>query len=742
MSYPKCSHMIAVMIFGAFAILSAQEKQVSTAEKLKTLSISASTKPSDGLTAKEKLETLFKKSSNNPAIKTNSVKPVKQVTLSSGSPFNGEHQKNVLPIASATAQTTITDQAGTRATENSAIALSENESTKNENILNGRNKATMILVMGVGIVAAIVLLIIYRRSTMKWFYNLRIGTKLMTSFSLVAVIAAIVGLFGFNGINKVKEAKDGIYMEHLLPISELGDIGQNVLTIRGHVLAASNAPTPAMKEKYTTQAESIAKDVDGLVEKFGKNKMTKEEQSSYNQLKENWGKYHPIVTQACEYIAHGKSDAALALIYGPGLQPVTDTRAALKALVLSSQQASEETNKASDEAIATTLTSMILILCVGVVIAIALGVFISKIISKPVNDVIANIDNADLNSQFNSDRQDEIGGLQRSFDKFVTSIKDTLLQVAEASSAVASASSQISSSTEEMAAGAQEQTSQAGEVASAVEEMTKTIVENSRNASSTADTAKQARMSAEEGGKIVEETVTGMKRIAEVVNKSAVTVKALGHSSDQIGEIIGVIDDIADQTNLLALNAAIEAARAGEQGRGFAVVADEVRKLAERTTKATKEIADMIKKIQSETIGAVSSMEEGTKEVDSGIKLADKAGSSLNEIVTTSQKVMDMVTQIAAASEEQSSASEQISKNVEAISSVTSESAQGTQQIARAAEDLNRLTENLQQLVGKFNLSTDGTQRTHSKQYKAPTIRAEHKSKIAVKENGSLVHQG
>jgi len=190
------------------------------------------------------------------------------------------------------------------------------------------------------------------------------------------------------------------------------------------------------------------------------------------------------------------------------------------------------------------------------------------------------------------------------------------------------------------------------------------------------------------------------------------------------------------------LNAAIEAARAGEQGRGFAVVADEVRKLAERTTKATKEIADMIKKIQSETIGAVSSMEEGTKEVDSGIKLADKAGSSLNEIVTTSQKVMDMVTQIAAASEEQSSASEQISKNVEAISSVTSESAQGTQQIARAAEDLNRLTENLQQLVGKFNLSTDGTQRTHSKQYKAPTIRAEHKSKIAVKENGSLVHQG
>jgi methyl-accepting chemotaxis protein len=211
-------------------------------------------------------------------------------------------------------------------------------------------------------------------------------------------------------------------------------------------------------------------------------------------------------------------------------------------------------------------------------------------------------------------------------------------------------------------------------------------------------------VSAEQGGKVVDDTVDGMKRIASVVNKSADTVKELGKSSDQIGEIIGVIDDIADQTNLLALNAAIEAARAGDQGRGFAVVADEVRKLAERTTKATKEIAGMIKKIQSDTSGAVQSMEEGTQEVVRGIELADRAGASLREIVGVSQKVTDMVTQIAAASEEQSSASEQISKNVEAISKVTGETAQGTQQIARAAEDLNRLTENLQRLIGGFKV--------------------------------------
>jgi methyl-accepting chemotaxis protein len=369
------------------------------------------------------------------------------------------------------------------------------------------------------------------------------------------------------------------------------------------------------------------------------------------------------------------------------------------------------------------------------VLSVIVAVFVGRAIGRPVQAVASQMDNADLNTRFNATRRDEIGMLQRSFDKFVTSISDTFLQVSEATAVVASASTEISSSTEQMAAGSQEQTSQASEVASAVEEMTRTIVENAKNASLAAETARQAKGAAEQGGAVVNETVAGMKRIAEVVNKSAVTVKELGKSSHQIGEIISVIDDIADQTNLLALNAAIEAARAGEQGRGFAVVADEVRKLAERTTKATKEIAGMIKKIQSDTQGAVTSMEEGTLEVESGISLADKAGASLTEIVDVSQKLTDMVAQIAAGSEEQSSTSEQISKNVEAISSVTNQTASGTQQIARAAEDLNRLTDNLQQLVGRFRLAAQAEQ-LHG----ADKHQKEGNSTLAVRANGKIVH--
>jgi methyl-accepting chemotaxis protein len=223
-----------------------------------------------------------------------------------------------------------------------------------------------------------------------------------------------------------------------------------------------------------------------------------------------------------------------------------------------------------------------------------------------------------------------------------------------------------------------------------------------------------------------------MTRIADVVKKSAETVKTLGTSSEQIGEIIGVIDDIADQTNLLALNAAIEAARAGDQGRGFAVVADEVRKLAERTVKATKEIAGMIKAIQMDTNDAVASMSEGTKQVDEGIKLSDKAGASLKEIVSMIQHLTDMVMHIASASSEQSSASEQIAKNVEAISSATQQAAAGVQQVARSTQDLSNLTHDLQRIVGRFKLDTETTE--NDKNRLRPVT-----SSIAIKPGGELL---
>ncbi len=331
----------------------------------------------------------------------------------------------------------------------------------------------------------------------------------------------------------------------------------------------------------------------------------------------------------------------------------------------------------------------------------------SEYLSQSVETILGEMNefaDGNLTVRLDIEKDDDIGKLFAGFNRSVANIHRMIQQLQESIETTASAATQISSSSEELAAGVQEQSAQSSEVAAAVEEMTRTIIDNSNNATRTAQVATENGKMAQAGGETVLETTKKMREIADVVTKSAGTVEKLGVSSQQISEIISVIDDIADQTNLLALNAAIEAARAGEQGKGFAVVADEVRKLAERTTQATKQIEEMIKAIQSETREAVDSMKRGTKEVEEGMKLADKAGEALEKIVSETQKSVDMINQIAAASEEQSSTSEQISKNVEAISSVSNESAAGVSQIARSADDLNRLTENLRNLVSKFRV--------------------------------------
>jgi methyl-accepting chemotaxis protein len=353
----------------------------------------------------------------------------------------------------------------------------------------------------------------------------------------------------------------------------------------------------------------------------------------------------------------------------------------------------------------------------GLVFGVVEATLMSRSITKSMTAMLAMIHEIAENNLAVPDLEiflkDELGEAGLALNKMKSSLSEVIQSIASTAVHVASASEELSSTAAQQAQGAETQKDQTSQVVTAMQEMATTVMQVSENSNRAAASSKQAADTARQGGAIVDETLTKMRAISESVRSTARKVEELGKSSDQIGRIIGVIDDIADQTNLLALNAAIEAARAGEQGRGFAVVADEVRKLAERTTTATKEIAQMIRTVQEETKTAVGAMEDGTRQVEEGLTTTSQAGDSLKQIIQMSEQVGEMITQIAAAATQQSSATEEINGSMEQIAHLVKESAEGAQQSAKACQDLSGLAMDLQKMVGNFKLEGDGGATRH-----------------------------
>lgn len=318
----------------------------------------------------------------------------------------------------------------------------------------------------------------------------------------------------------------------------------------------------------------------------------------------------------------------------------------------------------------------------------------------------------DLTVSVVPERDDDIGALFDGFTEAVTNVRTLVEQVLEAIENATDATVEISHAASEIATVSDQQSLQAKEVAVAVEQMFQTIRANAHHASQTAEATSQNGINANKSGEVMQKTLRKIQDIAGASNSAAALVQELGTSSAEIGEIVSVIDEIADQTNLLALNAAIEAARAGDHGRGFAVVADEVRKLAERTQKATKQIAQTVGQIQKQTTVVVGSIDQNNTEAAHGIAYASEAGMALESIVTGAASIRDMITHIASATEEQSAASEQINGNIQQMSVAVEQTSAMITEVSRSSENLSQHMSALQRLASTFKTSQH--QATHS----------------------------
>ena len=347
-------------------------------------------------------------------------------------------------------------------------------------------------------------------------------------------------------------------------------------------------------------------------------------------------------------------------------------------------------------------------------LAIILGIlsfFMSIFVIRGIRALLAGFNRmseGDFSTKLPVGNQDEMGKLSTGFNSFLDRFNDMIKEIQDATVKIAVTSEELSTSSNQIVIGTEAQKAKTAMVATASEELSATINEVAGNTHGAAEAAMKASKAAKMGADIVSHSINGMNSIVPIVNESCDTISKLGSRSADIGKIVGVINDIADQTNLLALNAAIEAARAGEQGRGFAVVADEVKKLAERTTQATKEISVMIKAIQEDTRMAIESTDKEVRAVEEASGYAKEAGIALDEILGQVEQVSTMVQQIATASEQQSTAAGQISRDIETVADVARNRAEDVSHVADAAVDLAKLSARLKEMISRFRLEDGG----------------------------------
>jgi len=545
-----------------------------------------------------------------------------------------------------------------------------------------------------------------------WLSNLRMTKKLLIGPIVAIVFLVSVWIVCYVGFFKQKAALDDIFNNRFQNYQASASIVKELVDVHGNIykvlsLMGTKSPKSTTDAIVEKQYKKIKDVLAGIQETMKSPNLTKEERDRFRMAGEVVEYYQKSVTGV---ITQAETDLPTAMIL------MNDTDEYFRGMLDSDNlyQLADLEKKLAKERYVSAAKTYRLVLIISVVvcffaaiISLVISMLMKSIILAPIKktvEIIENVAQGDLTKRIDVISNDEIGEMATHFNRLTDKLHSAIKQVAASSNEVSSAAAMLDNATEQMATGVEEAAMQVNSVATASEEMSKTSTEIAQNCVAAAKSSEKANGSASTGEKIIQDTIQVMNRINGRVQDSSRIIKNLGDRSDQIGEIVGLINDVADQTNLLALNAAIEAARAGDHGRGFAVVADEVRKLAERTSDATKEIRETIHAMQSETKNAVISMEEGVNDVGQGTEEAAKSGEALKDILNQINKVTSEINQIAVASEQETATTNEIASSIQQISQVMQETSKRIQGNAEASARLAGLSRDLQEMVGQFRL--------------------------------------
>lgn len=545
---------------------------------------------------------------------------------------------------------------------------------------------------------------------MEWFLSLATRVKLFLGFGLMMILLAAVVVTAYTGITAIQASQKRLYHEEFANAVELKEVRSHQNAVRVALLNMMLLTKRPDQEVWHREINERVKKIDDLIQRLlergQNNQKLLRKLEEFTAIRDAFQQTRD--TQLIPLIYEGKIEEAKKLALGIQLERNEKMRAIANELVDEAEKRAQTAVTQSEQRAKESLRTFMVVGLLALVMGVAMVRSLDRIIANPLKDIAGvaeRIASGDLTVNVPSDhRADEVGALARAFRGMVENLREVTRQTREGVSVLASSASEILAVTTQLASGAAETATAVSETTTTVEEIKQTAQVSSQKAKYVSDSAQKAAHILQSGQKSVEASIEGMHRIREQMESIAGSIMRLSEQSQAIGEIIATVNDLAEQSNLLAVNAAIEAAKAGEQGKGFAVVAAEVKSLAEQSRQATAQVRTILNDVQKATSAAVMATEQGSKAIAAGVKQSTEAGEAIRMLAESVAEAAQAAAQIAASSQQQLVGMDQVALAMENIKLASTQNVASTKQAETAAHSLHELGQKLKQLVEQYKV--------------------------------------